>query len=312
VPSWLISAVLHFVVLLLVGLGVRLSPRHGISAERTAEVGIALKRQDGSREYYQSDPDGGGADAAAGVPGKRRPNLSELFSSESPVDPTPSLPAVGRIGPDALGQNGMPNAGGLSDGPQGFRGSEGGQAQTTLFGIQAEGWKFVYVFDRSDSMNSYAQRPLRAAKAQLLASLESLEKVHQFQVVFYNHEQRVFNPSRQQYRLAFATEQNKRNAEGFIRSITAYGSTEHLDALKLAIKLQPDVIFFLTDADEPRMLAHQLDEVQRRAGGIVVHAIQFGLGPQRDPNNFLVRLAAQNGGQHAYVDIAKLLPAGTR
>ena len=33
---------------------------------------------------------------------------------------------------------------------------------------------------------------------------------------------------------------------------------------------------------------------------------EFGYGPQTDEDNFLVRLARQNGGQHQYVDVSQL------
>ena len=77
----------------------------------------------------------------------------------------------------------------------------------------------------------------------------------------------------------------------------------------MAIRMQPDVIFFLTDADEPRLSAGQLDDIVRRAAGITINAIEFGFGPQQDANNFLVRLAQRTGGQHAYVDISRMRPA---
>ena len=34
--------------------------------------------------------------------------------------------------------------------------------------------------------------------------------------------------------------------------------------------------------------------------------IEFGIGPQMDSDNFLVRLARQSGGQYGYVDVTKL------
>ena len=37
-----------------------------------------------------------------------------------------------------------------------------------------------------------------------------------------------------------------------------------------------------------------------------MHAIEFGFGPQRNRNNFLVRLAEQHQGQHLYIDVSKL------
>ena len=92
-----------------------------------------------------------------------------------------------------------------------------------------------------------------ASKQELIASLDSLQDTHQFQIVFYNEEPTAFNPSGEQGRLAFATEQNKERARRFVGSVSAYGSTNHVRALEVAIKMQPDVIFFLTDADEPRL-----------------------------------------------------------
>ena len=69
----------------------------------------------------------------------------------------------------------------------GDRGTQtGGTTSTGVFGVEGEGSKFVYVFDRSGSMQGFQGRPLAAAKRELITSLESLESVHQFQVIFYN------------------------------------------------------------------------------------------------------------------------------
>lgn len=307
VPSWLMSALLHLVLLLVLGLTFRLAPRPGVTAERTAEVGIALKRQDGDREDYQTEADAGGGSSEAAENGATAANLSDLLSDRPPLDPSGALPApLDVIGPSALGREGVPNAGGLPQGPGRRPGSIGGKGQATVFGITAEGWKFAYVFDRSDSMSWHDRKPLKAAKDQLLASLETLDEVHQFQIIFYNQDAAIFNPSGQEHKLAFATEQNKRNARRFIGGITAGGGTNHVAALMLAIKLKPDVIFFLTDADDPQLSAGQLYDINRRAAGITIHTIEFGLGSQRDASNFLAKLARQNGGQHVYVDISKL------
>ncbi len=82
-----------------------------------------------------------------------------------------------------------------SRGNPALRSATGGKARVRLLGIVGEGSKFVYVFDRSDSMNWFDRRPLRAAKAELLASLEGLGETHQFQIIFYNHEPLIFNPA---------------------------------------------------------------------------------------------------------------------
>ena len=308
-PSWLMSLILHLLIFLLLGLTLRMAPRQGTATERTAEVGIALKFQEGDREYYQTGADAGGEQAAATDSGQSGPELADLLSEKPPVDPSGALPTgIEVIGPAALDGGGVASAGGMTEGPgkRAGSGSIGGPGRTTLFGIEAEAWKFVYVFDRSDSMNSFGGKPLKAARAQLLASLDSLDSVHQFQVIFYNERPEIFNPSGRQSKLAFANEQNKRNADKFIRGVTAIGRTNHVDALKLALALGPDVIFFLTDAGQPQLSAPQLHEIHRRAAGTVIHTIEFGIGQQDDPNNFLVKLARENGGQHVYQDISKL------
>jgi len=180
-----------------------------------------------------------------------------------------------------------------------------GRARTGMFGVTALGFKFVYVFDRSASMGGDGDKALKAVKAELLKSLRNLDTVHQFQIIFYNEKPVIFNPSGTSGRLAFANETNKQRAVRFVESITADGNTRHDDALKLAIRLRPDVIFFLTDGDDPKLTRRDLDQVQRMAFGIAIHAIEFGPGPRPDGPSFLATLAEENGGRYAYVDLSK-------
>lgn len=305
VPSWLISLVLHLVLILVLGLTLRLTPPRGTAAERTAEVGIVLKQQSGDEQLYIGQEDIGqesseaAADAAA--------QLAELFSDTPPTDPSDVLPSsLAVIGPGALPEGGLPSAIGAETATPGQDRGIGGQARTGVFGIEAEGHKFVYVFDRSGSMSGSGRSPLSAAKAELIASLESLDETHQFQIIFYNETPRRFSPTGQSSKLFFATERNKTLAAKFVRSITASGSTRHEQALMLALRLQPDVIFFLTDADEPKLSGRELAHIRRLSGGIAIHAIEFGLGPQHEPDNFLIRLARENNGKHQYVNVTKL------
>ena len=186
---------------------------------------------------------------------------------------------------------------------------EGGKARTSLFGVAGEGYKFVYVFDRSASMGGSGRNSLRAVKADLLQSLKNLDTVHQFQIIFYNEQPVIFNPTGTPGRLAFATEQNKKRAIRFIDSITPAGGTDHEQALKLAIRLQPDVIFWLTDADEPKLTPAQLAKIRHMAAGIRINAIEFGPGPKPAGASFLAELARQNGGGYAYVDVSRRVPS---
>ncbi|MBN2022001.1 MAG: hypothetical protein JW809_04340 [Pirellulales bacterium] len=305
-PPWLLSLVLHAGLIVILGVSLKLDPRAGAPGHRLAEVGIALKHQDGPRAYFTSETDSAGDRAAAESVGAL--GREALFENHATSDPGESLPkAPDAIGMGALGHEGVGDAGQATRGSVGRRGSgKPGGARVSVFGAVGEGHKFVYVFDRSGSMGGVGRTALEAAKAELLSSLDSLESTHQFQIVFYNERPWAFNPSGQAGRLAFGTDRNKELARRFTAGVTADGATRHEEALLLAIRMRPDVIFFLTDADEPRLSPRQLDKIVRQAGGIQINTIEFSFGPRQDPDNFLVRLARACGGQHAYVDVSRL------
>jgi len=153
-------------------------------------------------------------------------------------------------------------------------------------------------------MGGSGRSTLAAAKAELIKSLASLGEQHQFQIIFYNEEPVVLNIAGAN-RLVFGTEQNKELARRFVGGITADGATRHEEALLLALRLKPDVIFFLTDADEPVLSPGQLKRIHRLSAGVTtINTIEFGLGPALADENFLAQLARENGGQYAYFDIS--------
>jgi hypothetical protein len=176
--------------------------------------------------------------------------------------------------------------------------------ETQLFGVRGKGSRFVYVFDRSSSMEG---APLVAAKRELIASLQSLQSMHQFQIIFYHQEPQLMPAFRGQSRqMVFADEPGKRQAATFIGGIFAYGATDHMHALATALQMRPDVIFFLTDADEPQLRTEDFDKIRRLNQGTVINAIEFGHGPPKTRFSFLQQLAAANGGHHTYVDVTRL------
>jgi VWA domain-containing protein len=178
-------------------------------------------------------------------------------------------------------------------------------AETHVFGVRGRGSRFVYVFDRSSSMEG---APLAAAKRELIASLHSLQANHQFQIIFYNEEPHVMPDFRgRASAMVFANEPGKRLAANFVGSVSPHGSTDHLRALRTALAMRPDVIFLLTDASEPQLSAAELATIRRLNERTTISAIEFGLGSASPQYNFLQQLAAQNGGQHTYVDLLRLL-----
>lgn len=318
--SFLISLAAHAAIFAILVVLIRSQPVQGWTDLRMRNVGIALKWRTGEREYYvdetasfRENPSAGTASAnpeSHDLP-PSQPTLQEILPAAHEAQGSTALPKSGFqvIGPASVlqtpGARGEGLEGLLSGGGFGRQPGPGGNA--SLFGIRAAGNKFVYVFDRSGSMGGVGTTALSFAKRHLIASIEGLEKTQQFQIIFYNERPTIFNPAGQPGRLSFATEENKARAIRFIQSISAEGGTQHDAALLMAIQLRPDVIFFLTDADEPRLSDAKLEQIQRRANGIVIHAIEFGRGPRPTSENFLSRIAKQNGGQYVYIDITEAL-----
>lgn len=300
-PAWLLSLTLHAALFLLLTAGVNLAPPAAPS-EPGREVGIVLASRDESEQETFLDQ----AEAASAQTGAQ--TAEPLFDIALPQDPAESLPRPQDWLGAAAAQPGLAtSAAGMARGPAGPGRASDGNARTSLFGVAGVGQKFVYVFDRSGSMGGSGRSALAAAKEELLASLQPLESTHQFQIIFYNDEPSLFQIPGRAGQLVFGDDASKQAADAFVRKIRADGATDHLRALSLALKLQPDVIYFLTDADQPVMSSAQLARVQRiNSGQTTIHAIEFGFGPPLAGENFLMQLAAQNGGTHRYVDVAQL------
>ncbi len=166
----------------------------------------------------------------------------------------------------------------------------GGASSSTVdvFGVKGSGTRFVYLFDRSTSMEG---APLAAAKQQLLKSLSALKSVNQFQIIFFNWQPYPIDITGQG-RMAFADDRNKRMAASLIGNVTAEEGTDRYTALKRAIDFQPDVIFFLTDADDA-MPPSEVAEIARANEGTqaAICVIEFGRDPSPPRDNFLRQLA---------------------
>ena len=311
IPAWLLSLLLHLSVFTVLGLVVQVTPGGLPQAGDTLRGGeIVLARDSTGKTEYFSDADGGDSQQSA-------PNTEATASAAaSPVAAVPDLPPTG--GPQLPAANpsdatsGLP--GGFAPGAGELLGSSKGgprgtglgqKAQTQVFGVQGEGSSFLYVFDRSSSMGGFEGRPLASAKRELIASLEMLDRIHRFQIIFYNQEPHLMQLGGQEG-MVFADEDGKRLAAGFVGRITASGGTRHMEALTLALNLRPDVIFFLTDADEPQLAPDELAKLRRLNHGTSINAIEFGAGSPSGTANFLKRLARENGGNYGYVDVTRL------
>jgi hypothetical protein len=166
----------------------------------------------------------------------------------------------------------------------------GGPA-TSFFQIATEARSVVYVIDRSASMG--LNRSLDIARKELLASLNRLPATARFQVIAYN---RAAEPlPLGDGGLVVATAENKERAASFIQTLDAEGDTAHVQALKRALALRADVIYFLTDAD-----GFKVDQVRPitslNHGRSVIHAVHLAAAESAAHNYPLELLAFENHG----------------
>ncbi|MCX7421425.1 MAG: VWA domain-containing protein [Planctomycetia bacterium] len=116
-----------------------------------------------------------------------------------------------------------------------------------FFGMASEGKSFVYVLDCSMSMNhphdSEAKTRFKRIKLELLNSIHHLRPDQEFFIVFFNHEA-IAMPANG---MVSAVAENQARYLNWMKEVTAVGDTDPTAALEIALKLRPDVIYFLTD-----------------------------------------------------------------
>ena len=373
IPSWVLSLIVHGVLLLLMGQTLWRPAGFGQhKGNSDGPTGIMGELLTGGGTGLPGDgtgqPEGPGigiiagpppaADQNGGAPGAddesadadsvataRRPVKNETANKDQQTDETPvpldlpEAPQVATTGPGAaaprsqftgtqyadarqmirpsgrirshgtgdgsgVGEGSGGNVGGGGNGGEGgIRGGTGaGGGGTSFFGHRAVGRKFVYVLDASGSMYDY--NAIAVAKAELLASLAQLDDNQQFQIIFYNDKVYPMRDSDRRENVFWGTDTNRTRASQFVRNIEPDGGTNHVGALLEALKLAPDVIFFLTDAGEPILYAKDLDQIKRRNNGrSTIFTIEFGKGANLRTDNFLKKLARDNGGAHTYRDV---------
>ena len=221
--------------------------------------------------------------------------LTEALRPSNPAGP--ALPASSS-GVGALPGPGTGGGGGYGGGSDGGRGPGVGPG-TEFFGAREHGDSFAYVIDCSGSM--FDNGALDAAKRELLASLGRLPPDAKFGVIFYNLEATVFADPSGHPGLMAATLEAKARVRTRLREVESIGGTNHMVALRAALALRPEVIFFLTDAD--MMVPSDVERIVAAAGSTRIQAIEFGVGPDVDESAPLRRLATATGGSYRYIDV---------
>ncbi|CAN5646995.1 hypothetical protein BH23PLA1_BH23PLA1_10760 [soil metagenome] len=242
----------------------------------------------------------GQADDSRAVPD---PAADALLEEILPVQPAPDPSTRALPGPIDLGIGVLPAPGSGGGGGEGG-GSGGGQgrglgAGAEFFGARDRASSFVYVIDRSNSMTN--RNSMEIAKGELWASLSRLPADAEFGIVFYNERATPFTNAQGQARMMPATQENKSRVQARLQQVQADGGTNHIEALRAGFAMKPEVIFFLTDADD--MNDREAERLARESGPIRIQAIEFGIGPDSGLTVPLRALAQTTGGSYRYIDV---------
>jgi len=304
------------------------------AAENADSAATTTATQSGAQSATQSDQSPGGSGDASDVsataptasrsmpPGFTPPInldgvLSELLAAPEPAA-NAAVTTGGGLGRGGLGELGNDSGDGQNAkaGDRGLQAAGGGASSAaSLFGVTGTGSRIVYVIDRSDSMNGGGGRPLLAAKNELIRSLDALKQSQFFQFILYNEEPRPYrgaDSAGNAVQMIQAEKPAIKRAQAYIESIAAFGGTNHVDALRIALRMRPDVIFFLTDGLLPSLSERELSDIARIADsyGTTIHGIEFGTQPTPDPSSFVPRLAAASRGQYRYFDVTRFSSTG--
>jgi len=227
--------------------------------------------------------------------------LAEILASSQPK-PSETLQRA-LPGPQTTGQGLIPGSGG---GGGGDGGSSGGAGHgigpgTQFFGARDHARSFAYVIDCSGSMAT--RNSLEIAKREMLSSINQLPPDAQFAVIFYNLQARMLSNPLGQRGLMGATVTNKARVQTQLETIAPLGGTDHMLALRQALKLKTEVIFFLTDAD--LMTNGDVNDILAEVGSTRIQAVEFGRGTELGQRSPLGRLATTTGGSYRYIDMSK-------
>jgi len=177
-----------------------------------------------------------------------------------------------------------------------------GEPLADFFGTKIEGNRIVFVLDNSGGM---VTGELETLVAELLRTVESLNRKQYFYVIFYSDSlYPLFYPNAPQH-FVKATDKNKQRLEQWLDSVELCTGNVVDDALAAATAIRPDVVYLLTDGD--------LDSTrdQRRIGFLLnssarpfpIHTFGLGTGKTSTAAGKLKQVAAANNGTFRAVEV---------
>ncbi|MFN0136490.1 MAG: hypothetical protein ACKVS9_10300 [Phycisphaerae bacterium] len=209
---------------------------------------------------------------------------------------------------------GTPGTGGLGSGS----GIGAGLGRAAVWNVSAPGEKFAYVLDFSGSITVVEDD----LKREIKRSIGALAPTQSFGVLIFYSEYDAgartenFKTDAFQVQLVLADPDNRRKLFSWIDRRKPRGATQPLQALKRALALKPDAIFFFSDGDFDDKL---VDEIGRANEGrkTAIHCLVFDEALIQDTGDMpqltsgarrLEKIAQQNGGKMKVVTVADFKP----
>jgi hypothetical protein len=282
-PSWLVSAVFHLALILLLAIATVSLPEDSLRQVLVAAASDEAEPLSIQEPIVEIEPTE--MTAVAMQPLAADAGMADLG------DPSASLPSnLGEI----AAANMAPVAGEIGalfgDEGQGFARNDTGLGAAEFFGVKAGGRKFVFVVDSSRSMQN---GKFDAALEELMYAVSKLSKDQYFYVIFFD-----WNAERMQFpvdpshpavlkeepepRAVPATRENIRNLEAWMDTIELELKTDPYEAMKFAVEMLPDAIYLLTDGvfqgrTESYLAASNIiaDSLDGPKPKVVIHTIGF-------------------------------------
>jgi hypothetical protein len=194
---------------------------------------------------------------------------------------------------DLSGGAGKEGNGGKGDG-EGT--SEGNGAGSGFFGVETTGQSVVFVVDSSASMNhpheSEAKTRFGILKLELIRAISRMDASMSFYIIFFNDKSLPMPADRMQP----ASASVQRQYIEWMVGVRAKGQTDPRTSILEALRMQPDVIFFLTDGNFEASIRRDLKKFSQRK--VAIHTIAFG---NRIAEKQLQEFAAANRGQYRFI-----------
>lgn len=215
------------------------------------------------------------------------PRLGQVFSSAM-QDSIPDSLNEAVSGTDSAGASGK---GGTGQGDGSGNGDPNG-----FFGVPVLGQRIVFVVDCSKSMNhphdSDAKTRFRRLKLEILKSIQTMSPEMEFFIIFFNDQAHPM-PA---VSLQRAMPSTKIHYLNWMTKIKAIGETDPRRAIGMALRLNPDIVYFLTDGSFHRAI--QADLLKLRSPKTSIHTFTFG---DREGEETMKLIANNNNGQYHFI-----------